>query len=180
MTTVSLSFNNLLAYLLPGVVALYPVGLLLPQVSRRVWAMPANDGPHWSAILFGFVAVALLLGLAIDAIRYVIVDWPISGIIFGGKLPEHLAKLRKDADLKTVQSAVIAAYAHHQFYVNTALGLLAIIVMWTCGFNKPAMSIMVVTGSLCAILLLAGCRVYWTAASQLKACLPDQNAALPS
>jgi len=127
MDTSSRQFGLLVAYLLPGFIALAGIARLVPAVAR--WLQPTIDqggsgiGPPVYAVL-GATAV----GMVLSCIRWVVVDhihqWT------GVTAPDWDVD-RLEARLDAFNQLVEYHYRYYQFYSNTLVALL-----WTYVVNR--------------------------------------------
>jgi hypothetical protein len=112
------NFGLLIAYVLPGFVALWGVGLMVEPV--QFWLHgPASDGPTVSGFLFVLLG-SVAAGMTVSAIRWAVVD-----------SIHHATGLRKPAwddaglaqKLQAYQFLIEIHYRYFQFYANTLVAL---------------------------------------------------------
>ena len=112
------NFGLLIAYVLPGFVALWGVGLVVEPV--QLWLVgPSTDGPTVSGFLFVLLG-SIAAGMTVSAIRWAVVD-----------TIHHATGLRKPAwddaalhqKLQAYQFLIEIHYRYFQFYANTLVAL---------------------------------------------------------
>jgi len=122
MDTSSRQFGLLVAYLLPGFIALAGIARLVPAVAR--WLQPTTDqgsvglGPPVYAVL-----AATALGMVLSCFRWLLIDhvheWT------GVRAPRWDVD-RLEARLDAFNALVEYHYRYYQFYANTLIA-----VIWT-------------------------------------------------
>jgi len=114
------NFGLLIAYLLPGFVALRALRPLVPEVAV-VFDVPAGAGPTVGGFLYGTLA-SVSAGLVVSAVRWAVVDW----VYHRTGIPEPDWNFRKlPANLAAFESHVQDHYRYYQFYANMLVALAA-------------------------------------------------------
>lgn len=117
-------FGLLIAYVLPGFVALWGLGYVSPTV--RLWLSAAQvtmDIPTIGGFLYVTLA-SIALGMTLSAVRWLVIDW----------INEHTglprpswddAKLQKNLDAYNLLRDI--HYRYYQFHANGLLALLVVL-----------------------------------------------------
>ncbi len=116
------NFGLLIAYVIPGMIALIAVGYVEP--TARVWLSTASSGAGEPTV-GGFLYVTLAsvgLGMAASAIRFVVIDR--LHAITGLKRPSWDESMLLSS-LPAFESLVEYHYRHYQFYANSLISLIA-------------------------------------------------------
>lgn len=114
------NFGLLIAYVIPGVVAVHGLGAVSPTVAQWIAVPPAS--PTLSGFLFAFVS-SLGVGIFASAVRWLLVDTLHHKT--GVRLPSwNYSQLENK--LVAFHALVISHYRYYQFYAN----LFVVIPFW--------------------------------------------------
>lgn len=109
------NFGLLIAYVIPGLVAMHGIGAVSPTVAQ--WFAVPPSAPTISGFLFIFVS-SLGVGLVASAVRWAIVDRLFHAT--GLRSPRWDFSLLSE-NLDAFHSLVISHYRYYQFYANLAV-----------------------------------------------------------
>lgn len=127
MTPSNQQFGLLVAYLLPGFIALGGVALLVPTVAQ--WLRPvAGEGTSGLGPPVYAVLAATAAGMIVSCFRWLLVDHAL--FLTGVPRPQWDAD-RLEARLDAVNYFVEYHYRYYQFYANTLVA-----VLWTYTINR--------------------------------------------
>jgi hypothetical protein len=113
------NFGLLIAYLLPGFVALW--GVAYHEATLHAWLRAtAPDAPSIGGFLYATLA-STALGLIVSAVRWAVIDRVLSW--FGVRQPEWDFELFSER-LAAYEVLVSNHYRYYQFYANTFVALL--------------------------------------------------------
>lgn len=169
MKVAPLAYRSVLAHLLPGFVALYPLSAFVPFL--RV--VPVSSGQGLLAVDLGgslmLLATALVAGLTLDAVRYVSVDIALNRVFYGRGSAKYMELLRSNADLQFYESVIDTSYAFYQFYINTALAIASSLLLWQIGWLAPlgTNGAVIALGTM-SVLALAGVRAAKAGAQRIR------------
>jgi hypothetical protein len=153
METTNRQFGLIVAYLLPGFIALGGFALLMPEVAG--WLQPIEGQSGLAPSVYTLLA-ATVLGMILSCIRWLFVDHLLAwtGIRAPELRLEHLERR-----LAAFDYFVEYHYRYYQFYANTLIAIL-----WTYALNRafstsPLLGPLTDVGTtlLCAVLF-AGAR----------------------
>lgn len=116
-----LDFGMVIAYLLPGFIALYGLRYLSPAVNQLIGLSYTKDGGI--GIEIAIVAFALSAGVVVSAFRANVLD-PLQERSGVGKPDFDVSKLKDEKALKAYEAAISNTYRFAQFYGNTFVALL--------------------------------------------------------
>ncbi len=163
-----LAYRYVIAHLLPGVLALYPVSLVVPWLGGAIGSVVTST-QSWGGSAIAVAFVSLILGLTLDAIRYISIDLVLTRVFYGSGSPKYLSRIRTEDDAKFVDGVIDGSYAYYQFYWNSAIALLGFIAVWNAGLASPPSG---QVRSLCLATLMffavAGTRACYSAALRLS------------
>jgi hypothetical protein len=125
----SASFGLAIAFVAPGVVALWGISLYVATV-REWFGAAANSEATGAGFLFVLVA-SLAVGLFVSGVRQEVLD----GIVFGRFMHLHRpetdeSKLTNPDVLGALQFASENLYRYYQFYSNMALAVVVTYAAW--------------------------------------------------
>jgi hypothetical protein len=128
-----------IAFLLPGLVALFGVAMVNDTV--RSWFQGAQNGPTFAGLIFVMLA-ALALNVVITALRWLIFEKMSLGLLrcpwVKGSPRLNLAK-RQEVEAQYIDLRH-QHYYHYLAYANTAVAIPIALVAWTC-FATPVPTI---------------------------------------
>ena len=127
----STSFGLVIAFLLPGVVALFSLSFWFDSAQRAFHTfLTANSNIG----LFLFLLLgALALGLAVNAVRLGLYEILLGRIkkLYGPRFaPQQLRGLAEQDRFVAFRAAIDETYRYHQFYGGTTLAAPALFVGW--------------------------------------------------
>ena len=125
----SASFGLSIAFVAPGVVALWGVSLYVPTV-REWFGAAANTEATGAGFLFVLVA-SLAVGLFVSGVRQEVLD----GIVFGKVMHRHRPQTNESSlthpdVLAALQFAAENLYRYYQFYSNMAFAVMITYAAW--------------------------------------------------
>lgn len=119
-----------MAFLLPGMILLYGIGLWYPSLFPALQAADKADASIGPSIIYLLVCVAA--GLIISAVRWVFYE---KGVCRKKQFnPDHFNRLSQSNKLSSFKAVVDEHYRYHQFYGRASIALLpsfAYLFRWT-------------------------------------------------
>ena|SRR5439155_12813876 len=145
------NFGVVIAFWLPGFLLLW--GLSYSSVDVAAWLVKSNatETPSIGSFLYATVA-SLALGLLISAVRWAVLDWPLSC-----GLPEIDFSKLKDKDIFAAFNGLVENhYRYYQYYSNTLVSVItAFGVYLAYGGERPKPTIWIAVILISLILLFA-------------------------
>ena len=139
VTLLDRGFSLLIAFLLPGLIALF--GVATVDTTVRAWFSGAQTGPTFVGLLFVLLA-ALALNLVITAVRWFLfeyISWPFVGSIIPVS-PSFDQKKRKGLEVQYIDLRH-QFYYHYLAYANAAVALLlGAAAWWFLAAETPALN----------------------------------------
>ncbi len=129
VTLLDRGFSLIIAFLLPGLIALF--GVATVDTTVRAWFSGAQTGPAFVGLLFVLLA-AFALNLVITAVRWFLfeyISWPFVGCSIIPASPAFDQKNRKDHEAQFIDLRH-QFYYHYLAYANTAVALLLGAAAW--------------------------------------------------
>jgi hypothetical protein len=127
----STSFGLVIAYLLPGFVALFSLSFWFDSAQRAFHTFLTSQS---NVGLFLFLLLGgLALGLAVNAVRLALYELLLGRIkrLYGERpTREQLARLSEADNFAAFRAAIDELYRYHQFYGGTTLAGPALFVGW--------------------------------------------------
>ena len=118
MEIYSRQFGLIIAYILPGFIALVGVAPLLPLVA--LWLRPLSNGIELGPPIYALLA-ATAVGMIVSCFRWLLID-PLLRLT---GVPQSVSNYRLLEDkLEAVNYLVEAHYRYYQFYANALIGIL--------------------------------------------------------
>ena len=122
----STSFGYLIAFLLPGLAALYALSFWFSQIGSLLQPVLKADATVGPSIVLLLMAVGI--GLCVSAVRHYLFERLLCARY---KLPKDMfSELYKDGRLAAFKEVVDAHYRYHQFYGGCGVALLILFVGW--------------------------------------------------
>src|SRR6267142_901717 len=150
MDDIAKFFTPIIAFVLPGLTALYGLSFHMPVV--RVWFGTAADKDTTVGGFFFVVLASLAVGLVVSGIRWMLVDW------WMPQRPSFDYRKRSDEKVEAALADIRAQhYAYFQFYSNMACALVVAFVGWQTSNRPPWMTFVeafVGVAALCVIMLV--------------------------
>ena len=144
MEKLGLNFGQLIAYLIPGFLAVYALADFVPQFA----ALLGRDGIPQAEALVPLLVLGLAVGVVVNAFSWALLRplFALSGV----KRPDDLTytKLRKD-DIAVYNTIVEANFRYHQFYSNMLIAVLVYAPTWLAA---PATDNLLRNGSFLAVV----------------------------
>jgi hypothetical protein len=125
METTNRQFGLIVAYLLPGFIALGGFALLMPEVAD--WLQPV-EGESGIAPSVYTVMAATALGMILSCFRWLLIDHVFA---WTGITPPEWEFERLEQRLPAFDYFVEYHYRYYQFYANTFIA-----VLWTYALNR--------------------------------------------
>lgn len=163
------NFSLVIAYLLPGLVALWGVSEFSQTV--RLWlTADSQSAPSVAGFLYVTLA-ALTAGLTLGAIRSVTIDW----------LHHRTGIQKPEWDFSQFQAKfwafnqlVESQYCHYQFYAHTALAVPVLVVARYLSGNEvlcpPLLTAIIALEAVLLVVSRETLKTYYTRASDLLGC----------
>ena len=126
MREVSLgNFGFLVAYLVPGSVALFGLQRFVPDSQAWLHAS-ASDAPTVGGFLYVTLA-SLVIGLTVSTVRWMVIDRVLH---LTGVRQEALAFAKLQQNLEAFVYLVEGHYRYYQFYANMAVSMAILYAAW--------------------------------------------------
>lgn len=126
MLELSPIYRFIVAHLIPGVLAIYPLSEICNNIKYIIGLILSKDGTIWQ--FFILIILSLMLGLLIDGIRLVSISFLVEKIqIWVFKQKSSSKKVKCIDDLEFLEKVYSMHYAWVQFYSNIAIVVLIII-----------------------------------------------------
>ncbi len=150
------NFGLLIAYVVPGAIALAGLSLVVPEVRQWLWGSPAGDSPTIAGFLYSTLA-SVTLGMTVSVVRWVLID----SLHSKTGLPQPRWEDERLADrLAGYEWLVANHYRYYQFYGNAAVALLFSYIIWKTQTPSPLPGIGWVDASVVVLvgMFIAGSR----------------------
>src|SRR5690348_4153515 len=125
MTTASIDFALVLAYLLPGFVGVFALTYVSDWVKQLFNALLNKDASFGAAFIISLAAVAV--GVTISAVRGLVLD-ELQYLLRTTRPPSSYEALKDANVLSAFKEAINNTYRYAQFYGNMAIALVMLVI----------------------------------------------------
>lgn len=127
------NFGLLIAYVLPGFVALWGAGSVSPAV--RLWLVGSTaGGPDVGGVFYVSMA-SVAVGMTVSAVRWAVVDWLHAAT---GLIRPAWDDSRLNEQLPAFEALVENHYRYYQFYANMLVALALAYPTWRLATHASA------------------------------------------
>lgn len=146
------SFGLTIAFLIPGMVALYALSYFMPDL--RTWfGLMAEQSATVGGFLFVVVG-SIGVGVVVSGVRWFLCDW------FLAPQVSLNTQRRREGETEAAYQALIANhYQYYQFYANTSVALVWLFLSWLVakdpGGTLVLQRLVLLAISACGLLLFA-------------------------
>ena len=167
------SFGRTIAFVIPGMIALYALGFLEP--SLHSW-FGLTQPPTIAGFLFTVLA-SIGVGVFVSGIRYAALDWLLMPKV------ELNHGDRKDHNTEVAFQALVANhYQFYQFHTNSAVSISLLLVIWILTQNPDWLTISHGVVTVLFIVTLSGLfaknaiNIYYKKASEILGTIGGESA----
>jgi|KBSSwiStaDraftv2_1062776.scaffolds.fasta_scaffold36808_3 hypothetical protein len=120
----SINFGALIAFLLPGFLALWGISFSSPEVAAWMAKSSTSDSATVGGFLYATLA-SLALGLVISAARWVVIDQLLYSVGGLERPNVSFAKLKDEKVLSAFREAIENHYRYYQYYSHSCIAIAA-------------------------------------------------------
>ena len=170
------SFGLTIAFLIPGMVALYALSYFMPDL--KTWFGLVAEQPTTVGGFLFVVVGSTGVGVVVSGVRWFLCDW------FLAPRVRMNAQRRREGETEAAYQALIANhYQYYQFYANTSVALVWLFLSWLIVSEPDGMLVLgrlgLLSVSACGLLFFArdAMRKFNEKALQLLGPAPRQDSA---
>ncbi|MBS1969478.1 MAG: hypothetical protein JSU04_04190 [Bdellovibrionales bacterium] len=153
------NFGLAIAFVAPGFLGFVALSYFSPMASD--WLQAASKEDQGVGVFLFVLLGSIALGIVISGIRALLIDRLLhSKLMRGWKVSQPSIQWDKMDDQKreALNTLIEGFYRYYQFYSNSLIALLLLLVARLCGDSNPLLS-----WWSCAALLIVGVCLFWSA-----------------